>query len=369
MVAVVRLTGILERLGATRGPVTVALVGAAAALAIEDDARADRWLGIADAGDARPVERRRRGTRVLGGDRAARAGAGQPPVAGPAGDPRRPGAVTAGVRDHDLLAPVPAGGWPGCPRALRRRRHELRRVAELGSTTGRGGLELAARSQLAAASGGRSACPRCGGGRGRGRARRASRVGTVAGGGPRPACRRLVGAPAGEDAEARRRLVPSAPAAVVPRPQVRLRRGASRPCRPPGPDGHAAAVRDYVDVLRRTAGGASWLRRSLAASRAPGGPPRARPRRADDRAQLVEWPAPGSPVLVSGPRSCHAGDEPVVPTPPGVCWRGGPGRRGCHVSRRSVGAAPRRGARGAARERARAATSTSWLPWMRHHSS
>jgi LuxR family transcriptional regulator, maltose regulon positive regulatory protein len=252
------LTAILERLGhAARAGHPVALVGAAAAVAIDDGVRADRWLSDAGGGDPDPWGEADPVTRVL---------AATVDLARAQGTARLPGALArletawtgdAGVRDHDLLALHQRGIARLALGRYEDAVADLRRVSELARTTGRGGLELAARSQLAAALGSAGRLPEM-----RETAEAAVTIAERRGWGRSRAvvlahlCIAWSAHLRGQDAEAQQLLTAST--GVVVRsldPQVQLSaRGLEALIGRDGPDGHAAAVRDYVDVLRRTAG-------------------------------------------------------------------------------------------------------------------
>jgi LuxR family transcriptional regulator, maltose regulon positive regulatory protein len=251
------LTTILERLDpADRTGHPAALVGAAAALAVEDGARADRWLGDASAADPDPWAEADTVTRVL---------AATVDLARAQGTARLPGALArleaiwscdAGVRDHDLLALHQRGIARLALGRYEDAVDDLRRVGDLARTTGRGGLELAGRSQLAAALGSAGRLPEM-----RETARAAVALAERRGWGRSRSvvlahlCTAWSAHLRGQDAQARRLLAASSDAvARSPDPQVQLSaRGVEALIGRDGPDGHAPAVRDYVDVLRRTA--------------------------------------------------------------------------------------------------------------------
>jgi LuxR family transcriptional regulator, maltose regulon positive regulatory protein len=252
------LTSILERLApAERTGRTVALVGAAAALAIEDGARADRWLDHVRADPAVPWSEADPITRALAATVGLWRAQGSTRLPAALARLEAEGGGEQGVGDHDLLALHQRGIARLALGRYEDAGADLRRVVDLARATGRGGLELAARSQLAAALGSAGRLLEM-----RATAEAAVALAERRGWGPSRAvvlahlCIAWSAHLRGQDADARRLLSDSDGAirrSVDPQVQLSAR-GVEALVGRDGPEGHRGAIRDYVDVLRRTAG-------------------------------------------------------------------------------------------------------------------
>jgi LuxR family transcriptional regulator, maltose regulon positive regulatory protein len=144
------VSAILDRLGPReRASRPLALVGAVAALAVEDIGRADRWLDGAEEATGNGAEDPVIGVLAATVGLARAQCTARLPDALAELEATHAGAL--GVRDHDLLALH----HRGIARLATGRYDEavvdLRGVGELARATGRGGLDLASRSHLAAA--------------------------------------------------------------------------------------------------------------------------------------------------------------------------------------------------------------------------